>query len=112
MTSILFAILLVGRRLTLCPAVLSHLFACSLRAEEVAQSEVVDLVSPSDDEVLGACFGELSAGHAQVEHACGLVFHLERHVVVQRGVEADQGREALVDADGADVVEAVGLIDA
>ena len=84
------------------------LFAGFLRAEDAAQVEVVDLVAPSEHEVLGAGFGELGAGHAQVQHAGCLVLHLEGHVVVQGGVDADEWREALVDADCADIEEAVG----
>lgn len=88
--------------------VLCHLLAGLLATEEAEHVEVVDLVAPADDEVFGACLGELGAGHAQVEHTCCLVLQLESHVVVEGGVETDEGREAFVDADGADVVQAVG----
>ena len=80
------------------------LLAGTLSTEKTGNLEVGNLVAPSENNILGTCLVELSAGHAQGEDAGGAVFHLERHVVVEREVQTHQGREALVDGDGADVV--------
>ena len=82
----------------------------SAASEEAGEAEVVDLVSPSDDEVLAACFVQLGAGHAEIEHAGGLVLHLDGHIVEEGDVEAHQWSEAFVDGDGADVVHGAGDI--
>ena len=105
-------VLIVLGVLILLLAACIDLFAGFLGAQEAEEVEVVDFVAPADDEVFGTCLGELCARHAEVEYARGLVLDFERHVVVEGGVDADEGGEALVDADRADVEEAVGRVGA
>ena len=56
---------------------------------------------------LRTCFGKLSTRHAKVENARSLILEFDGHVVVERGVNTDKGREVLVDADSRNVEETV-----
>ena len=79
---------------------------------EGAELEVVDLVAPAEDDVLGGGFVDLGGGHAEGDDAGGAVFEFQRHAVVEGGVDAGQGGEGFVEADGGDVVHGGGYVGA
>ena len=55
----------------------SHCFLTgTFAAEDAAQTEIINLVSPSQDKVARTGLGELCTGDRQAHDACGAVFSL------------------------------------
>lgn len=66
--------------------------------------EVDDLVAGAEGQAFGRCFDDLSGRGVESEGAFVAVFGREFYVVLHRGVEADERREAFVDGYRRDIV--------
>ena len=64
-----------------------HLTTATTKVEE---AEVLELVAHANHPVFRQSLVQLYAGHREVEHTGGLVFHLHRHVVEEGNIYTQQ----------------------
>ena len=64
----------------------------------VEDTEILDLITHAKHPVTTECLVELYAGHREVHHTSGAIFHLSRQVILEGGIDTQQRRESLVDA--------------
>ena len=58
------------------------------RASGTKEPEVGNLVTSTNDPVVGAAFVELHTGHREIQHTAGTTLQLEGHVVMQGDIKA------------------------